>query len=456
MTSLTGRLTLLFILVFTVMFTVLGLIIQHNVEQEFEKQDFKQLDDKLHTAAGLVTNLQASGKWTLVDKIMDTALGAHDNIMIRIETTAGDTIFSDRPFSSPFDNNSLLDKPGHTEHLSWRSDDQEYRGAALAMYEPKSVIISVAMDTSRQSSFLDHFSTRLLEVMLWATLCSGFLAWWVSRQGLAPLRSMGSSAKQITASHLDVRVPLERMPFELHNLTLELNRMFDRLQDSFNRLNNFSSDLAHELRSPISNLTTQMQVSLSQQRSAEEYRDVLASNLEELDKLSRMIADMLFLAKAENGMELPSSEEIRLEQEVEKLFEFYEALAEDREITLATSGSGTISGDRIMVDRAISNLLSNAMRHTYKDGRIDVDISTHQDNVRISISNDGDLIPQADIPYLFDRFYRGDRSRSHSGNESTGLGLSITQAIIKAHNGSIEVTSDDEGTCFILIFPSIQ
>ncbi len=454
MTSLTGRLTLLFVLAFTTMFTVLGLIIQHNVELELEHQDFTQLDIKLKTTASLVNNLQANGEWAYVDKIMETALKANDGISVRVETIEGDTLFSDHPFTPTFDNTQLLAKPGHIQHASWQEDDSDYRAAAMAMYAPKSLILSAALETSQQSAFMERFSSRLLKVMLWATLCSGFLAWWISRQGLSPLLSMGAGAKAITASHLDHRVPLEHMPYELHNLTKELNQMFERLQESFTRLNNFSSDIAHEMRTPISNLTTQIQVSLSQKRSVEEYRDILASNLEELDKLARMIADMLFLAKAENGMELPSREPIRLEQEVEKLFEFYEALAEDHEITMETQGSGEINGDRIMIDRAISNLISNAIRHTNQGGRLEVSIKTVIDQVSIRISNTGDTIPEADIPYLFDRFYRGDSSRCHTGNESTGLGLSITQAIINAHNGRIKVASDETGTSFTLTFPA--
>ncbi|WP_432697681.1 heavy metal sensor histidine kinase [Marinobacterium sp. YM272] len=454
MTSLTSRLTLLFVLVFTAMFTVLGLVIQHSVDQEFENQDFKRLEEKLETAARLVEGLQSNGEWALVDTIMDTALSAHDSIRVRIETTQGDTLFSDRPFNSPFDAAQLLAEPGQIKHRNWQDGETEFRGAAMALYAPRSLIITAAMETSQQAVFMQHFSSRLLKVMLWAALCSGFLAWWVTRQGLAPLLSMGSGAKAVTASHLDHRVPLDSMPFELHNLTKELNRMFERLQDSFTRLNNFSSDIAHELRTPISNLTTQMQVSLSQQRSAEEYRDVLASNLEELDKLSRMIADMLFLAKAENGMELPSREQFSLDQEVLKLFEFYEALAEDYEITLETHGQGSIIGDRIMIDRAISNLISNAIRHTHQGGRLDVNISSAADTVSISIRNTGDEIPTADIPYLFDRFYRVDQARCHADNEGTGLGLSITQAIVRAHDGTIDVSSGDGVTCFTLTFPA--
>ena len=454
MISFSSRLTLFFTLLITVMLTALGLLIQHSAEQRFAQQNARILEQQLDALTARVENLQANGDWALVGQITHTAPGLGRTISTRVETAAGDTLFSDRSFSSPFDASALLDHPGEVQQQRWQENGVHYQGAALALQEPKNLILTLALDVNGQDDFLQFLSNRMLEVMLWVILGGSFLAWWLIRLGLRPPSKIGADIRNITIDKLDHRIPLDTVPLELHDLVRERNRMFARLQESFTRLTNFSSDIAHELRTPISNLTTQIQVSLSKPRPAEEYREILASSLEELDKLSRIISDMLFLAKTENGMELPSRETFALEEEVSKVCEFYDMLAEERDIRLRARGSGTLSGNRMMLDRAICNLLSNGIRHTHQGGSVDVEISSDAEAVTLRITNTGDEIPAADIPYLFDRFYRVDQARCHADNECTGLGLSITQAIVKAHDGSINVTSDKGETCFTLTFPA--
>lgn len=168
----------------------------------------------------------------------------------------------------------------------------------------------------------------------------------------------------ITAQRLDERMPTQEFPVEMADLATTLNEMLRRLKEEFDRLSEFSSDLAHELRTPINNLMTQTQVTLSQARSSEEYQDILASNAEEYQRLARMVADMLFLAKADHGLILPSTERIAVHDEAQALFDFYEALAEEKRVRLQLIGTAEITGDRLMLRRALSNLLSNAVRYT--------------------------------------------------------------------------------------------
>ncbi len=175
---------------------------------------------------------------------------------------------------------------------------------------------------------------------------------------------MASRASGVTANKLDARMPVAAVPLEMADLAATLNAMLARLQDDFRRLSEFSSDLAHELRTPITNLMTQTHVVLSQPREAAKYREVLVSNAEELQLLGRMVSDMLYLAKMEHGITLPSEEAISVADEVQALFDFYEALAEDKGVSLQLRGQAKIAGDRLMLRRALSNLLSNALRYT--------------------------------------------------------------------------------------------
>ena len=240
------------------------------------------------------------------------------------------------------------------------------------------------------------------------------------------------------------------------DLAHELNRMLDRLQDDFQRLTDFASDLAHELRTPISNLLTQTQVVLASKRDAATYRDILASNAEEFQRLARMVSDMLFLAKTERGVSLPRKEQFSAQQESYALLEFYEAVAEEKQIHLKLKGDGLVDGDRLMFHRAVSNLLSNALRYTPHAGMVTIDIETAASWTLVTVENTGQDIDPKVLPRLFDRFYRADPSRAHPDSDGSGLGLAITRAIAEAHGGSITATSADGRTRFTLKFPTPQ
>jgi len=230
--------------------------------------------------------------------------------------------------------------------------------------------------------------------------------------------------------------------------------MLARLEDSFRRLSDFSSDLAHELRTPVSNLMTQTQVALARARTADEYREILYSNLEEYERLSQMTSDMLFLAKADNGLIATRTEIVDLASEVERLFAFYEALAEERDVRLVLAGEGRARADRDMLRRAISNLLSNAIRHTPQHGEIRVTIGEGRaGQTELSVENPGPPIAPEHLPRLFDRFYRVDASRRKE-SEGAGLGLAIAKSIIEAHGGSISASSAEGTARFAFTVPA--
>jgi two-component system heavy metal sensor histidine kinase CusS len=212
--------------------------------------------------------------------------------------------------------------------------------------------------------------------------------------------------------------------------------------------------LAHELRTPISNLLTQTQVALSTRRDADTYRDILASNAEEFERLARMVSDMLFLAKTDRGVDLPNKERFSAAKEAQALLEFYEAVAEEKSVTLRLFGDGDVLGDRLMFRRALSNLLSNALRHSKNHSDVTIDISDTAQAVIVTVENTGEDIDPQIIPRLFDRFYRADPSRLHPQSDGAGLGLSITRAIAQAHGGRVTVESGAGRTKFSLEFPS--
>jgi two-component system heavy metal sensor histidine kinase CusS len=264
---------------------------------------------------------------------------------------------------------------------------------------------------------------------------------------------MPAAARNITVSRLSERLQTDTSPVELRDLATAFNGMLSRLEDSFRRLSEFSSAIAHELRTPIANMMTQTPVALSRTRTADECREVLYSNAEEFDRLARMISDMPFLAKADHGLIVPQSEPIELATEVRDLFEFYDALADDQGIKLALAGQGEVSGDRLMIRRVVSNLLSNAINHTPRGGQVNVRIQRAGSGVvRLLVESPGEGIAPQHLLRIFDRFYRVDPSRQRS-TDGAGLGLAIARSIVTAHNGTVRAFSADGLTRFEILLP---
>jgi two-component system heavy metal sensor histidine kinase CusS len=255
----------------------------------------------------------------------------------------------------------------------------------------------------------------------------------------------------VTAQQLSHRLPVHSMPVELAQLAQSLNDMLARLEEAFARLSDFSSDIAHELRTPVSNLMTQTQVVLSHPRDAAEYKTTLESNAEELDRMARMIADMLLLAKSDNGLVLPKCETVNLADETQALFDYYDALAADKGLQLSLVGTAQIQADRLMLRRAIGNLLSNAVRHATPGSQLLVTLGDTSEAAALSVENSGDNIPAEYLERVFDRFFRVDAARHRS--EGTGLGLAIAKSIVSAHGGTISATSSESVTRFSIQLP---
>lgn len=458
--SITFRLTLFFSTASTLVLMVIGYWVGVAVETHFEEQDLHEFEGKLALIRHTLSKARSPDDLAATALRLEDALVGHHGLSVSVVEPGQRTLFAtpDAALLAP-----LLESPsgiaGSPKPRVWSQGGQSYRGliAAAATDIPGGppLTVALALNIDHHLEFLDAFRKSLWLAVAIGILLTALLGWIAARRGLAPMRDMARVAHGTSASHLKNRLPLDTLPAELTELAVAFNEMFARLEDSFQRLSDFSSDLAHELRTPISNLMTQTQVALSRTRSAEEYREVLYSNLEEYDRLARMIGDMLFLAKADNGLIVPRSEPIDLAEEVRQLFEFYEALAEEQGVRLALAGEAAVQGDRLMLRRALGNLLSNALRHTPRNGTIEVRIDRPDPGrIRLAIENPGETIPPEHLPRLFDRFYRADASR-HRSHEGAGLGLAITRSIVEAHGGTIAVASANGLTRFEMAFPAV-
>ncbi|MGE2209289.1 Cu(+)/Ag(+) sensor histidine kinase [Klebsiella pneumoniae] len=226
---------------------------------------------------------------------------------------------------------------------------------------------------------------------------------------------------------------------------------------SFTRQANFSADIAHEIRTPITNLVTQTEIALSQDRTQRELEDVLYSSLEEYNRMTKMVSDMLFLAQADNNQLIPDRVMFDLRAEVMKVFEFFRSLGPKNAISRSnlTGCPCLVEGDPQMFRRAINNLLSNALRYTPEGQAITVSIREQESFFDLVIENPGKPIPEEHLSRLFDRFYRVDPSRQRKG-EGSGIGLAIVKSIVEAHHGRVQVESDVRSTRFILSVPRLE
>ena len=313
----------------------------------------------------------------------------------------------------------------------------------------------LSLDTGHDRRLLGGFlRTSLLgSPPLLAAVALG--AWLVAGAGLAPLRRFRRVAASIGAESLSRRLSESGLPRELDELAQELNAMLERIDSGYRRLQEFSADLAHELRTPIATLLGRSQVALSQPRRPEELREVLEGNIEELERLSRLIADMLFIAQAEHGPAALRQETVALEEEAGRVAEYLSLVAEEKGVSVQVHGKATIHADRMLVQRALTNLLSNAVRHARPASVVTVEIDGRADGRTVlSVSNSGEPIGPEHIGRIFDRFFRVDASRARLSG-GTGLGLAIVRSIMHAHGGEVTAASDVASgrTTFTLIFP---
>ncbi len=455
-TSLTLRLTLLFCAVATVVFLAFGWIIERSIDEHFKAQDSKELNVVAQAVKQSLATLQTNDNLGAIKQRFDDMLVGHHNPLLYISDGSGNPLY----ISSDVDL-SQVPLP-HSNHLShsniqqWSNDKHHYRVLIQQVTGrsngPYTIIIAVAIDFHLQ--FLSHFRHTLWLMVVGGILIMGVMGWIAVRHGHKPLHNIVDQISRISANELNSRLTPEAVPAELTDLAASFNALLQRLEEAFNRLTNFSADIAHELRTPVTNLMTQTQVALSQSRNADEYQEILYSNMEEYERMAQMIGDMLFLAKADNAQHASSSEIIDLKSEIGNLFDYYEAWAEENRVALKLDGNAQVQGDRLMLRRTLSNLLSNAIRHTPQNNIVTVQLSTENNRINITVKNPGTAIPAEHLPKLFDRFYRTDPSRQRSG-EGAGLGLAIVKSIVEAHGGTIVVSSDETSTAFKISLPGV-
>jgi two-component system, OmpR family, heavy metal sensor histidine kinase CusS len=319
------------------------------------------------------------------------------------------------------------------------------------------VTVQMALDAGPDEVLLAKFRKKLLRVVGFSFLACALGGYWIAQRGIRPVRKMGETAARIGSSTLYERLDRSGLPSELSELASTFNDMLDRLEESFARLSRFSSDIAHELRTPLQNLRGGAEVILSKDRQPAEYKDLLGSFLEEYQRLSTLIDRLLFLARADQPQTQIQREEVDLKRELGLLQDFYGLSAGESGIMVKVDAPEGLSAnlDRSLFQRAVGNLVENSLKHTPAGGSILLRSYNGDGNVHVEVCDTGKGIPQDQVSKVFDRFYRVDPSRTPSSG-GAGLGLSIVKSIMSLHAGTVEIKSQEErGTTVLLSFPVV-
>jgi two-component system heavy metal sensor histidine kinase CusS len=370
-------------------------------------------------------------------------------------------------------------RPDRTVRMKGR-DGRAFRTASasapVGSLATQTDTIQIAIDVSQKEELLARYRFWFWAILLATFAIFPLVGYRIARHGIRPVEEMATTARHISSTNLRERILPEGYPLELASLASTFNQMLDGLEESFERISRFSADIAHDLRTPVNNIRGEAEVALARARSADEYRDVIESCLEEAVRLSDLIGDLLFLARAESPLTHLRREQVNVGDLLGGVREYYEASAADGGVSLTTAVADEpviAELDRTLLQRAVGNLVSNALAHTPPGGTVvlganidssntdssntdssnmdssNMDLST----IRIEVSDTGVGIPLEALPRVFDRFFRVDSSRSQ-GSGGTGLGLAIVQSIAALHGGNVEIRSQPgQGTQVTLHMP---
>ncbi len=461
--SITARLTLLYTVVTCGMLVAAGMYLYWVLENSLTQGDRQFLVEEVDILR-LILRDRPRDPTALDAELNQEAAARQFNKYYGRVTDAAGRLLQETPGMSPLLPPAAFPAPvpvgqAPTHGQRWRSAEGR-QFFLLAAWAPvgrsgrQQALIQAALEISQERRLAADYRRHLVGVVALGMVVAAVGGAWVARRGLGPLAAIARTAQRITAARLGERIGPTGWPREIAVLAAAFDAMLQRLDESFTKLSQFSADLAHELRTPIHNLRGETEVALRRARSPEEYRAVLESNLEEYERLSRMIDSLLFLARAESAERQIQKHPLDGRRELEAVREFYDAVAAERQVHLTCEGSGGLLADSGLVRRALSNLFANALRHTPRGGRITAVLDHTDHTTRVTVRDTGAGIAREHLPRVFERFYRADPARADSAH-GTGLGLAIVRSIMDLHGGKVRIESEPgKGTAVTLSFPA--
>jgi two-component system heavy metal sensor histidine kinase CusS len=423
------------------------------VRHAFE-EDNKFLADRLSVLRGELS--QTGGLASLTAKLRDARGSRVEAYWVRLIDSKGDIVTETPKMGSFLPPSVFPDPQGKNSGSSPKNHRTSKKlfslVATMEELDGQPYTIQLAQDRSSDEQFATQFAFVLGGALGLGILASALIAIAVTKRGLWPLQQMTQSLERIDPNHLDERVGKTMWPRELQPVAIAFDEMLARLENSFTKLSQFSADLAHELRTPISNIRGETEVTLTRPRTLQDYRNVIESIAAECERLSDIVDNLLFLARADGVDRQIERNVFAARPAIEKIAAYYRTIAEERGISITNKGEGEIYADALLFDRALSNLLDNALRFTPDGGKVTIATETKPDRTELAVEDTGCGIPSHHLPHICDRFYQVDSSRSSQG---TGLGLALVKSITDLHGGSVAVASEvNRGTTVTLTFPA--
>ncbi len=458
--SITVRLALLFTAVTILTFGAVGTYLYQALAEQLERRDDAELIGKIMLVRHFLGEAQSiSDIETNPHPFLDVVFG-HEGLILRMVGPDRRILVQTAEFSRPLPPIEIVSverKPVESDVRNWQPSHGAGRVVgAMGKVGGKSgaeVQIFIAREGTDRGGLLREYGRNLFLAVFTGAMLAAILGFIIVRLGMRPIRSITSKADDISTHRLNTRLSLQDTPSELRALGAAFNAMLDRLEDGVQRLSRFAADLAHDLRTPINTLMVETQVALSRPRASDEYQALLVSNIEEYERLARMIENTLFLARADNAQLALHRETLNVKTEFQRIRDYFEGLAEEAGITLTVEANDvSVPADPILFQRAVSNLVSNAIQHTPPGGAVHLTAHENLQDKEIVVQNSGPGIPPEHLPHIFDRYYRVDAARAASA-QSAGLGLAIVRAIMYLHGGDITAQSVmGESTTFSLRF----
>ncbi len=447
--ALSVRLALMFALVSALLLGSIGFYMYQSLQREIAWRDDQALLGRLERMQALLDDSESIDALRSRPQLYENMLGNRDSLLWIVDE-GGQRLIEINPTLLPLP--VLPPAPQSALGDSFTSEPLRLAWLDVIRGDRRLTLIAGKLLSEREQ-MLSAYRLKLWLALSVGTFLAFALGWLVSQRGLRPVRQLAMRAAAIDVQHLHLRIDEFKDVSELQALSYALNQMLSRLEDGFAQLSRFSEDLAHEMRTPLSNLMGHTQQTLGRNRSVEDYQNLLISNLEEYERLARMIDSMLFLARTEHANASINCEVVDLHELVEQLCEYFEGMAQERSIDLINRASGELLVDPQLLRRALANLLANALRYGTPHSAVSIRSCLHDGVCEISVHNCGEPIATEHLPRLFERFYRCDPSRNQP-DDSGGLGLAIVRSIMLAHGGQVSVVSGEIGTSFSLLFPA--
>jgi two-component system heavy metal sensor histidine kinase CusS len=439
---------MMFALVTTLLLGAVSFYLYQSLQREIIWHDDQALLGRLQRMQAILDDTESIDALRRRPQLYENMLGNRDNVLWIVDS-ASQRLIEVNPLSLPL---PALPRTS-TPELGQSPDNASLRLAWLDVPRARGRLTLIAGKlASEREQMLGAYRLKIWLALSVGALLAFLLGWLVSQRGLRPVRRLATRAASIDVQHLHLRLDDRVEVGELSALNDAFNQMLARLEDGFAQLSRFSEDLAHEMRTPLSNLMGQTQQALGRRRSIEDYQNLLVSNQEEYERLARMIDSMLFLARTEQPKALIARESVDLHAGVEQLCDYFEGMAQERGIELINATNGHVFAEPQLLRRALANLLANALRYGAPDSAVTITNVSDVSGFKISVQNQGEAIGAEHLPRLFERFYRCDPSRNRPG-DSGGLGLAIVRSIMQAHAGRVSVSSDEVSTIFSLHFP---